>query len=95
MCEYDISKNEGIKKIENEGSLEIKKQIENLFNLSKINKTDIFSIKDKYYKYNNKYYKNISNYDDFFDNLKVNIDVKLDIFEKGNSLQVIENEKNK
>ena len=95
MCEYDISKNEGIKKIENEGSLEIKKQIENLFNLSKINKTDIFSIKDKYYKYNNKYYKNISNYDDFLDSLKINIDVKLDIFEKGNSLQVIENEKNK
>ena len=95
MCAYDISKDEGIKQIENEGSLEIKKQIENLFNLSKINKTDIFSIKDKYYKYNNKYYKNISNYDDFLDSLKINIDVKLDIFEKGNSLQVIENEKNK
>ena len=37
----------------------------------------------------------ISNYNDFFDNLKVNVDVKLNIFEKGNSLQVIANEKNK
>lgn len=95
MCEYDISKDKGIKKIEKEGSLEIKKQIDSLFKLSKDNKTDIFSIRDIYYKHNNKYYKNISNYDDFFDNLKVNVDVKLNIFEKGNSLQVIKNEKNK
>lgn len=95
MCEYDISKNDGIKRIEKEGSLEIKKQIDSLFKLSKDNKTDIFSIKDIYYKHNNKYYKNISNYNDFFDNLKVNVDVKLNIFEKGNSLQVIANEKNK
>lgn len=95
MCEYDISKNDGIKRIEKEGSLEIKKQIDSLFKLSKDNKTDIFSIKDIYYKHNNKYYKSISNYNDFFDNLKVNVDVKLNIFEKGNSLQVIANEKNK
>lgn len=95
MCEYDISKNDGIKMIEKEGSLEIKKQIDSLFKLSKDNKTDIFSIRDIYYKHNNKYYKNISNYNDFFDNLKVNVDVKLNIFEKGNSLQVIKNEKNK
>lgn len=95
MCEYDISKNDGIKMIEKEGSLEIKKQIDSLFKLSKDNKTDIFSIKDIYYKHNNKYYKNISNYNDFFDNLKFNVDVKLNIFEKGNSLQVIANEKNK
>ena len=95
MCEYDISKNDGIKMIEKEGSLEIKKQIDSLFKLSKDNKTDIFSIKDIYYKHNNKYYKSISNYNDFFDNLKVNVDVKLNIFEKGNSLQVIANEKNK
>lgn len=95
MCEYDISKNDGIKMIEKEGSLEIKKQIDSLFKLSKDNKTDIFSIRDIYYKHNNKYYKNISNYNDFFDNLKVNVDVKLNIFEKGNSLQVIANEKNK
>lgn len=95
MCEYDISKNDGIKRIEKEGSLEIKKQIDSLFKLSKDNKTDIFSIRDIYYKHNNKYYKNISNYNDFFDNLKVNVDVKLNIFEKGNSLQVIANEKNK
>ena len=95
MCEYDISKNDGIKMIEKEGSLEIKKQIDSLFELSKDNKTDIFSIRDIYYKHNNKYYKNISNYNDFFDNLKVNVDVKLNIFEKGNSLQVIANEKNK
>ena len=95
MCEYDISKNDGIKMIEKEGSLEIKKQIDSLFKLSKDNKTDIFSIRDIYYKHNNKYYKNISNYNDFFDNLNVNVDVKLNIFEKGNSLQVIANEKNK
>ena len=95
MCEYDISKYDGIKMIEKEGSLEIKKQIDSLFKLSKDNKTDIFSIRDIYYKHNNKYYKNISNYNDFFDNLKVNVDVKLNIFEKGNSLQVIANEKNK
>lgn len=95
MCEYDISKNDGIKMIEKEGSLEIKKQIDSLFKLSKDNKTDIFSIRDIYYKHNNKYYKSISNYNDFFDNLKVNVDVKLNIFEKGNSLQVIANEKNK
>lgn len=95
MCEYDISKNDGIKMIEKEGSLEIKKQIDSLFKLSKDNKTDIFSIRDIYYKHNNKYYKNISNYNDFFDNLKVNVDVKLNIFEKGNSLQVFANEKNK
>ena len=95
MCEYDISKNDGIKMIEKEGSLEIKKQIDSLFKLSKDNKTDIFSIRDIYYKHNNKYYKNISNNNDFFDNLKVNVDVKLNIFEKGNSLQVIANEKNK
>ena len=95
MCEYDISKNDGIKMIEKEGSLEIKKQIDSLLKLSKDNKTAIFSIRDIYYKHNNKYYKNISNYNDFFDNLKVNVDVKLNIFEKGNSLQVIANEKNK
>ena len=61
MCEYDISKNDGIKMIEKEGSLEIKKQIDSLFKLSKDNKTDIFSIRDIYYKHNNKYYKNIIN----------------------------------
>lgn len=94
MCNYDITKEKGIKEIENETSKEIKKQIENVINISKKNKTDIFYFRDLYYKKNTKYYKKISNYDDFYENLKINVEVDLEIIEKGSSLKVIENEKN-
>ena len=93
MCDYDISNDDGIKKIENEASLDLKERIINLFEFSKENNTDIFSFTDYFYKFNNKYYKKIAN-DDFYKDLIINVNVNLDIFEKGNSLKVIENEKN-
>lgn len=95
MCNYDISKDSGIKKIEKQGSEEIKRNIVNLIDLSKKYNSDIFYFRNLYYKKNNGYYKKITDYDSFYNNLKINVDVYLDIFEKGNSLQVIENEKNK
>lgn len=95
MCNYDISKDSGIKKIEKQGSEEIKRNIVNLIDLSKEYNSDIFYFRNLYYKKNNGYYKKITDYDSFYNNLKINVDVYLDIFEKGNSLQVIENEKNK
>lgn len=95
MCNYDISKDSGIKQIEKQGSEEIKRNIVNLIDLSKEYNSDIFYFRNLYYKKNNGYYKKISDYDSFYNNLKINVDVYLDIFEKGNSLQVIENEKNK
>ena len=94
MCNYDITKEKGIKEIENKANEEIKKQIENVINISKKNKTDFFYFRDLYYKKNTKYYKQISNYDDFYENLKINVEVDLEIIEKGSSLKVIENEKN-
>ena len=93
MCDYDISNDDGIKRIENEASLDLKERIINLFEFSKENNTDIFSFTDYFYKFNNKYYKKIAN-DDFYKDLIINVNVNLDIFEKGNSLKVIENEKN-
>lgn len=95
MCDYDISKDSGIKQIEKQGSEEIKRNIVNLIDLSKEYNSDIFYFRNLYYKKNNGYYKKITDYDSFYNNLKINVDVYLDIFEKGNSLQVIENEKNK
>lgn len=95
MCDYDISKDTGIKQIEKQGSEEIKKNIINLIGLSKKYNSDIFYFRNLYYKKNNGYYKKITDYDSFYNNLKINVDVYLDIFEKGNSLQVIEDEKNK
>ncbi len=95
MCNYDISKDSGIKQIEKQGSEEIKRNIVNLIDLSKEYNSDIFYFRNLYYKKNNGYYKKITDYDSFYNNLKINVDVYLDIFEKGNSLQVIENEKNK
>ena len=95
MCNYDISKDSGIKKIEKQGSEEIKRNIVNLIDLSKEYNSDIFYFRNLYYKKNNGYYKKITDYDSFYNNLKINVDVYLDIFEKGNSLRVIENEKNK
>lgn len=93
MCDYDISNDDGIKRIENEASLDLKERIINLFEFSKENNTDIFSFTDYFYKFNNKYYKKIAD-DDFYKDLIINVNVNLDIFEKGNSLKVIENEKN-
>lgn len=95
MCDYDISRENGIKEIEKKAKEKIKKEIDDLILKTKEYKTDIFSFKDLYYKYNNQYYNKISNYDDFYEKLDVNIKIDLNIFEKGNSLQVIENEKNK
>lgn len=95
MCNYDISINKGIKQIEYLTSLEIEKNINDLINLSKEYKTDIFYFKDLYYKKNNKYYNKITDYENFYQNLKVNLSVNVNIFEKGNSLKVIDNEKNK
>lgn len=93
MCDYDIINDDGIKKIEKEASLDLKKRIDSLFNFSKETNSDIFSFLDYYYKFNNKYYKSISNYDDFYNSLKINTSISVDIFEKGNSLKVIKDEK--
>lgn len=95
MCNYDISNDSGIKEIENAAKEKIKMDINNLILKSKEYKTDIFSFKDLYYKYKNSYYKGIRDFNVFYDSLRFNVNVDLDIFEKGNSLQVIDNEKDK
>lgn len=95
MCNYDISKESGIKEIEDKAKKEIEQNINNLINKTKEYQTDIFLFKDLYYKYNNKYYNNISDYNEFYKKIKIKTNIELNIFEKGNSLQVIENEKNK
>lgn len=95
MCDYDISKESGIKEIEDKAKKEIEQNINNLINKTKEYQTDIFLFKDLYYKYNNKYYNNISDYNEFYKKIKIKTNIELNIFEKGNSLQVIENEKNK
>ena len=53
MCNYDISKDSGIKKIEKQGSEEIKRNIVNLIDLSKEYNSDIFYFRNLYYKKNN------------------------------------------
>lgn len=95
MCNYDISKEKGIKEIEKKATKEIEKNIINLINKTKEYQTDIFSIKDLYYKYNNTYYNKITDYNEFYKKIKTKTNIELNIFEKGNSLQVIDNEKNK
>lgn len=95
MCKYNIDKEKGIKEIEVKAEEEIRKNILKVVDVSKEHSSDIFDIRDIYFKKNNVFYKIIeNNYEDFYKNLKVNVEVELDLFEKGNGLQVIENEKN-
>ena len=94
MCEYKIDKEEGIKQIEAKAEEEIKKNILKVIDISKEYNSDIFDIRDIYFRKNNTFYKKLeNNYDEFYKNLQINVDVELDLFEKGNGLQVIENEK--
>lgn len=94
MCEYNIDNASGIEKIEKDAEAEIKKNILKVIDISKDYNSDIFDFRDIYYKKNTSYYKKIkNNYDEFYDSLKINVDVELDLFEKGNGLEVIENEK--
>jgi len=94
MCEYDIDKEKGIEQIEKAAEEEMKKNILKIIDKSKEYNSDIFDIRDIYFRKNNNFYKiKENNYDEFYKALTINVDVELDLFEKGNGLQVIENEK--
>lgn len=78
---------------------ELNKKIENMINntFKKIRdeyQTDVFGFQDLYYKTDHKYFKeNCQNwYEDIFPNLNIEVEAKLKLYEKGNTLGGIEYE---
>ena len=87
-CDIDLTNNKEIDKINKNLEHTIKKKINKLINKAKNEyKTDFLGFKDLIYKTDYKHYNKIkNNWDNYFQNIKVNIDVDVNMYEKGNLL---------
>lgn len=95
-CNIDITKNKNIKKISHEIEEKLNKEIANdILNVRDNYHTDIYKFKDIIYKHDYSYYQKIkNNYDEAYQNLDISVKTNIQLVEKGNILEVI-NEKNK
>ena len=95
-CNIDITKNKNIKKISHEIEEKLNKEITNdILNVRDNYHTDIYKFKDIIYKHDYSYYQKIkNNYDEAYQNLDISVKTNIQLVEKGNILEVI-NEKNK
>lgn len=95
-CNIDITKNKNIKKISHEIEEKLNKEITNdILNVRDNYHTDIYKFKDIIYKHDYSYYQKIkNNYDEAYQNLDISVKTNIQLVEKGNILEVI-NEKDK
>ena len=96
MCELSLKEEKNIKKLEKELETYLKNEIDkNIKNIKNKYNSDIFGFLDLIYKTDYKTYKEIKNswYKDTYKNLKVNLDISIDIIGKGNVVEG-NNEKN-
>ena len=95
-CNIDITKNKNIKKISHEIEEKLNKEITNdILNVRDNYHTDIYKFKDIIYKHDYSYYQKIKkNYDEAYQNLDISVKTNIQLVEKGNILEVI-NEKDK
>ncbi len=91
-CDIKLNNN-NLKKIEKDAEEKIIKQIKKALQLSINNKTDIYGYGTRLYKKDYKYFNTIEDWDEYFTNLKFNINVDVKIKDKGsanNTIGVIE-----
>jgi germination protein, ger(x)C family len=95
-CDIDITKNKNIKKISHDIEKKLNKEITNdILNVRDNYHTDIYKFKDIIYKHDYSYYQKIkNNYDEAYQNLDISVKTNIQLVEKGNILEVI-NEKDK
>lgn len=95
-CNIDITKNKNIKKISHEIEEKLNKEITNdILNVRDNYHTDIYKFKDIIYKHDYSYYQKIkNNYDEAYQKLDISVKTNIQLVEKGNILEVI-NEKDK
>ena len=91
-CDIKLNNN-NLKKIEKDAEEKIINQIKKALQLSINNKTDIYGYGTRLYKKDYKYFNTIEDWDEYFTNLKFNINVDVKIKDKGsanNTMGVIE-----
>ena len=95
-CNIDITKNKNIKKISHDIEEKLNKEITNdILNVRNNYHTDIYKFKDIIYKHDYSYYQKIkNNYDEAYQKLDISVKTNIQLVEKGNILEVI-NEKDK
>lgn len=95
-CDIDITKNKNIKKISHDIEKKLNKEITNdILNVRDNYHTDIYKFKDIIYKHDYSYYQKIkNNYNEAYQNLDISVKTNIQLVEKGNILEVI-NEKDK
>lgn len=95
-CNIDITKNKNIKKISHDIEEKLNKEItDDILNVRNNYHTDIYKFKDIIYKHDYSYYQKIkNNYDEAYQNLDISVKTNIQLVEKGNILEVI-NEKDK
>ena len=95
-CNIEITKNKNIKKISHDIEEKLNKEITNdILNVRNNYHTDIYKFKDIIYKHDYSYYQKIkNNYDEAYQKLDISVKTNIQLVEKGNILEVI-NEKDK
>lgn len=89
-CSIDLEDEKSIDKIEKQVNKEIKKLINKAILLAKKHKTDIFGFGSLVYKKNPKFFNEIKNWDDdYFPNLKIDINSKIVLINKGAARKTI------
>ena len=95
LCNYQLKKEETINKIEHDLSTHLEKELTNNINKMKNEyNIDAYGFLDNIYKHDYTTYKKIKNswYQDIYKNYKINVSVNIDLVEKGNAMEEI-NEK--
>lgn len=87
-CKLDLTKPKVIEKMNNDLNKSIEKMIKTSFkDIMEKYDSDIYGIEDLYYKKNNKYYNKIKdNWDEYFRNIKLEVNSDVNLFAKGNGL---------
>ena len=93
-CKVNLNKNEEIKKIKNEVDNKMEKLMYQGINVAKNYRTDVFGFGNLVYKKDYKYFNKIKNWDEKFIDLKVIIDVDINLEYKGSLEQSIKESKN-
>ncbi len=92
-CNLNLQDDDVIKEIEDNVKQKLEDDITSTMKkiINEYN-TDVFGIRDTLYKNNPKYYKQIKDewYDKYFRDMEIDVNVDLQLLEKGNALRVIE-----
>lgn len=86
QCKINLSKNKEVKKMKKKLNKDIENYVkDNFYNINRKYNSDIYGIKDKYYKDKLKYYKKIKNdWENYFNNIDLKVKSDIEIFSQGN-----------